>query len=377
MALQLGLGKNSPTQIKSSPSNYEGLIERHGQWVRWTVARKCICVTANNRPDPRCTRCRGLGYVYSFQEYETDLSVSGFAVDFETVEFKEPLEAGNIIAIRNSKGEKVTVSGVYGKYITVSGQTLPKGSLFTAVVKKNRASKLSGPARYIGKGVARINGNWLDTEYAVIPFDLIEVTSVRRQDGTTLPILSWSVDKIIIDVDVVEPDEGETLDIEARYIPPYKIAILNQNLSEADRNFLQEVGGDALAVFPFAYKIGEYDLITLWVGTQVRKKLLKKSATDLDRLADNFVSGVTVLFDATKTYIEGVDFVVWDRNNIRWLLDETTRPAEGTNLSVEYLANVTYRVLTQVPNIRSSENKRFPSRVAIKLETGTSGADQV
>jgi hypothetical protein len=84
-----------------------------------------------------------------------------------------------------------------------------------------------------------------------------------------------------------------------------------------------------------------------------------------------------VLFDATKTYIEGVDFVVWDRNNIRWLLDETTRPAEGTNLSVEYLANVTYRVLTQVPNIRSSENKRFPSRVAIKLETGTSGADQV
>ena len=39
-----GLGKNSPIQLTLSRENYEALILRHGQYVRWLQANKCTCL---------------------------------------------------------------------------------------------------------------------------------------------------------------------------------------------------------------------------------------------------------------------------------------------------------------------------------------------
>lgn len=40
----VGLGKNSAVVLSLGKENYEALIERHGQWIRWRVATKCSCV---------------------------------------------------------------------------------------------------------------------------------------------------------------------------------------------------------------------------------------------------------------------------------------------------------------------------------------------
>jgi hypothetical protein len=44
-----GLGRNSPVVLSLGKANFEAMIDRHGQWVRWRVARKCPCLTTGSR----------------------------------------------------------------------------------------------------------------------------------------------------------------------------------------------------------------------------------------------------------------------------------------------------------------------------------------
>lgn len=378
MSLTIGLDRKSPIPLESNPRRFEGLIERHGQWVRWSVARKCTCLLANNRPDPRCSLCRGSGWRYLLQDEEEDIDVTAVAVAADTVEMPYAIDSSRVLSVRTGTGLELSVSNVFGRYIKTSGPALSiKSAVSVSVLNPRKKPVPSASAYYAGHGVVKLDEYEYRSPWAKIPYDLVDVRSVQRADGTALTILSKSVDKVMIDIFAVEPAVGERLTIQADYMPPYRVAVVNQSLSEADRNFLRDVGGDAMAVFPFAYKIGEYDTITLWVGTQVRKKIVRKSLDDTDVLPDLFVSQVLSLSDAAKEYAEGTDFVLWDRNTIRWLVPEAQRPADGAYYSIEYMANVTYRVLPQLPNIRSSEDKRFPSRVALKLEAGTTGGDQI
>lgn len=376
MSLSVGLDRKSPVPLEGNPRKFEGLIERHGQWVRWSIARKCTCLLANNRPDPRCALCRGSGWRYTFQESDEDIEVQAAVVGENTVEMPYTITRSTVVSVRTPAGVKLSIQGVYGKWIKVSGAALPmRGTVLVAVLNPRRKTVPATSAVYAGHGIVKLDEYEYENPWARVPFDLVAVDSVKRADGAALTVLSWSVDKVLIDETVLEPAVGERLSIEAAYMPPFRMAVVNQNLSEADRNFLRDVGGDAMAVFPFSYKVSEYDTVTLWAGQQVRKKIIRRSLDDTDTMPDLFVSRILSLSDAERAYQEGVDFTLWDRNTIRWL--SATRPADSAYYSIEYMANVTYRVLPQLPNIRSSEDKRFPSRVALKLETGTTGSDQV
>ena len=63
----VGLGKNTPIQFSLGKSNYEALIDRHGQWLRWRIAEKCSCVKGiTMQPDIHCKFCAGRGYTYTY-----------------------------------------------------------------------------------------------------------------------------------------------------------------------------------------------------------------------------------------------------------------------------------------------------------------------
>lgn len=377
MSLTIGLDRKSPVPLESNPRRYEGLIERHGQWVRWSVAKKCTCLLVNNRPDASCDLCRGSGWRYSFQNTEEDIDVSGVALDARTIEMPYVIDKRRIASVRNAQGVRIPISGIFGKWIKTAIDIQPRSSFLVSVVNPRKKIVPETAAVYIGHGVVKLDEYEYQNPWAKVPYDLTSVTSLRQADGTELTVTAFSVDSVLIDTSVIEPAVGERLVITAEYMPPFRIAILNQNLSEMDRSFLQDAGGDSMAVFPFSYKVSEYDTITLWVGQQVRKKVIKRSVVDdIDFLPDLFVSQILSLADASVEYVEGTDFVLWDRNTIRWL-EGGARPDDGKLFSIEYMANATYRVLPQLPNIRSSEDKRFPSRVALKLEAGTTGSDPV
>lgn len=378
MALSIGLGKNSPLPIETDPAKYEGLIIRHGQWVRWSVASKCTCLLSSNRPDARCNYCHGSGWRYRFQTEEDELQVQGSIVDQETVEIPASFSGSRVLSVFLPDGKALRIASVFGRWIKIAGTSLQvKGTAFVNLSVSRVKTVPPDSAIYAGYGIVKLSAYESESPWTTIPFDLVSLSGVKRANGTPLTVLSWSVDKIAIDTTIVEPEIGESLVINAEYMPPYKMAVVNQNLSYNDRMSLQEIGGDSIVIHPFAYRVGEYDTITLWAGTQIRKKVIKRGPEYTDLLPDLFVSDVLSVTTKDRVYREGVDFVLWDRNSVRWLLSESERPAEDSYFSIEYMANLTYRVIQQMPNVRSSENKRFPSRVAVKLMTGTSGTDQV
>lgn len=364
--------------LEGNPKKYEGLILRHGQWVRWMSARKCTCVLANNRPNPRCTQCRGTGWRYSFQTDEEDMQIEAQIVDEKTIELPYEIDTSRVRLIQDGAGVIYTLDSAYGQWLRVV-ETFPgsRGLIYVSVVK-DRAKALSGLfGRYVGNGVVQVDGLEYQNPWARVPIDIIEVSSVTRVGDTDLPVLDSAVNKISIDVSLAEPDVNEAVNVSLTYMPPYRIAIMNQSISMMDQRALQNVGGDALALFPFAYKVSEQDIITSWASTQVRKRVLRKAVGVVDILPDLFVSRILHMEDQAREYVEGTNFIVWDRNTIRWIGGALDRPADGTNISIEYEANATYRVMQQFPNIRSSEDKRFPQRVGVKLETGITGGDQV
>jgi hypothetical protein len=77
-----------------------------------------------------------------------------------------------------------------------------------------------------------------------------------------------------------------------------------------------------------------------------------------------FVARLLRIEGATSEYR---DFVLHDRNRIRWGAD---RPEKGEKLYVHYEYYPTYRVVREMPNLRSSENQVFPRRAAVKLLSG-------
>lgn len=378
MAFSVGLGRDSPILLEGDPKKYEGLILRHGQWVRWMSAHKCPCVLSNNRPDPRCPKCRGIGWRYTFQEDEEDYAIEAQVVDEKTIELPYEIDTSRVRLIQDGTGAVHTLDEAYGRWLRVV-DTFPyiRGLVYVSVVK-DRTKTLSGLyGRYIGHGIVQVNKIEYQGPWAKVPIDIISAVTVTRGNNVNLPVLDSAVDKISIDTSLIEPVEGEALNVTVTYMPPYRIAIMNQAISRVDQRALQEVGGDALALFPYAYKVSEQDIITSWASTQVRKRVIRKAAGEVDILPDLFVSRILHLEDGSRVYTEGTHYVIWDRNTIRWIVDSAERPTAEAYFSIEYEANATYRVLHQFPNIRAAEDKRFPQRVGVKLESGITGGDQV
>lgn len=378
MPFTIGLGRNSPIPLEGDPKKYEGLIVRHGQWVRWSSARKCACILANNRPDPRCTKCKGLGWRYSFQADEEDMAVEAQIVDANTIEIPYEVDASRVLLIQDGAGTVYHLAGAFGRWIRVAESFGVGRGLVYVSMTKPRAKAMEGLyGRYLGHDVVQVAPLEYQNPWARVPVDILSVGYVRRVGRAPFVITDFAVDKILINTAFDEPAVGEMVELSVSYMPPYRVAVLNQALSELDQRAVQEVGGDALAVFPYAYKVAEQDTITSWASTQVRKKVLRKATGPVDTLPDLFVSKVLHLEDSSREYVEGTHFIVWDRNSIRWIVDTPKRPTEGANYAIEYQANATYRVMAQFPNIRASEDKRFPQRVGVKLESGITGSDQV
>ena len=75
----VGLGRNSPVVLSLGKDNYEALIDRHGQWIRWRIAEKCSCVKGiTMQPDIHCKFCAGRGYTYTYLKNMISYSIVMF-----------------------------------------------------------------------------------------------------------------------------------------------------------------------------------------------------------------------------------------------------------------------------------------------------------
>ena len=149
------------------------------------------------------------------------------------------------------------------------------------------------------------------------------------------------------------------------YLPPFLFVILSQNLKEADENLVQKLNGDAVLTFPWNCDVSNDDVITVLSGTYTQKDVVKKKDADYDVIEAYFVDEIVSCVGTEREYIPGTDFILCGANYIKWLCDDC--PEDGENYSITYRVFPTYKVVQNIPQIRTSENQRMPKKAVIKL----------
>ena len=133
-----GLGKDSPVVLTLGRANYEALIDRHGQWIRWRKADKCPCVSyPSMQPDIRCSLCGGRGEIFSTQEKKTDLLVVGLLDFTGTLDVGENYIDSRLVKVYDSKGIVYKDAEKLGQYITLGETPKNKGEYFNVVLESD------------------------------------------------------------------------------------------------------------------------------------------------------------------------------------------------------------------------------------------------
>lgn len=156
-----------------------------------------------------------------------------------------------------------------------------------------------------------------------------------------------------------------------KYVPPFIFAVLNQNLSKVDMAQMERSGGDAVVSFPYSCDVSENDVLTVLAGTITQKSLIVHTKIDYDVLPAFFVESIVKIIGKGDTeFVAGVDYALVGTNYIKWLGDN--KPSVGEGYSVTYRVYPTYTVVKDIPQLRSSENQRFPKKAVVKLFTSYS-----
>lgn len=364
-----GLGKNTPVVLSLGRENYEALLNRHGQWTRWRQSNKCACVKEQTgQPDVHCKRCGGSGYVYSFQSSLIVQCVimakdtSGILIlDNEYINDK-------LIKVYDRKGNEYTATK-HGIYIKLDNSSIVKGSYYNIVMERNCLKTLSNAELikdgnyWIVEGL-EIGKTNIDGIFYKSNCDINSIESITDENDTIFEIEEFRQNKVLLKNSEIEP-EGKLIAKNITYVEPYIFAILNQNLTKTDFQAMTEAQGDAIVTFPYYCDVAEGDVLTVLAGTNVQKNILSRSGSEYDILPAFFVSEITKIEgnDGTK-YENGIDYILTGTNEIKWLTDyfET-----GEAYSVTYKVYPTYTVLKNIPNLRSSENQRFPKKAIVKF----------
>ncbi|MBR6216065.1 MAG: hypothetical protein IKQ84_06595 [Spirochaetaceae bacterium] len=384
-----GLGKNSPVQLELGKENYEALILRHGQWVRWRTAQKCPCCKPNTlQPDIHCPKCKGLGVTYSYQKDAVVTQTVMIRDSSGMVELDAEYTDCTMIKCYDNSGRVYEEATKTGNFVMLNTPELPvKGVYVTAVMVQSVIKTLStSTADKVGGGYFRIRGLTSErrrTEglFHTAPGDIVSVGKVYDSEGNEY---EYEPEEIRQDCIFVKPREVEQIDLETQetviieieppemlyvndieYIPPVLFVILNQNLSKSDEQVIQDNNGDAVLTFPYEYDVAQDDVITVLSGTYTLKGVFTKKDADYDVIPAYFVGEIVSCIGRERAYIPGVDFVLCGANYIKWLCYDC--PEDGEPYSVTYKVYPTYKVVKSIPQIRTSENQRMPKKAVIKL----------
>lgn len=351
-----GLGKNSPIQLTLSRENYEALILRHGQYVRWLQSNKCTCLLRSGRADPTCRKCGGDGIFYNFQLTKNLYSKPCKVIDgYAFVDDSEFVNNANI------------------KEVYLNGKPLTDFTVDYGVIASDKITKIDsvschGTTSREKMQIASLHKVDENGKIWVFLDDFIQSETSRIYPditGVFFTDTQIQVEKLSRNY-IYLKDEIQTDKLTAKvsYIMPEKFLIHCQTKDEATQNFLSKCSGDTSMTYPYEFDIAKDDVVTLLFAVKLEKTIITASGTDCDTLPEWFVSDIVSIESFDTKYS---DFILYDRNKIKWLNPEKT-PPEGTKLSVVYRYCPTYRVIAHAEHdVRSAENQLLPKMVALKL----------
>lgn len=383
----VGLGKNTPIQFSLGKSNYEALIDRHGQWLRWRIAEKCSCVKGvTMQPDIHCKFCAGRGYTYTYLKNTISYEVvmlfnkDGILELDNTIQIKQ----AELVEIYDAKGNKYPDAKKNCNFIYLNTTNIPKkGTYFTVILKKKTTKVLESATAekgnmgyYTVPGLLNSRTN-IEGLYQTAPSDIISIAKITDAAGIEYKATEFRLNQFRIEPTIdAETDEEipitEPVTVEnVEYIPPFIFVLLSQNLSNADERAVTEVNGDAVCSFPYECDVSNDDILTVLAGTYTQKDVICRSKLDTDTIGADFVYDIVsvrgIIDGEEVEYKQGTDYILVGTNKIKWLEDAESSPEVGEGYSITYHIMPTYRVVKQIPQIRTSENQRLPKKVVVKL----------
>lgn len=373
----VGLGKNSAVVLSLGKENYEALITRHGQWVRWRVATKCSCVDKYTfSPNIHCTKCGGRGWLYSYQK-EKETCIIIMAKDDSKIltlpndEYKDCKLKG----VYNRKNERFTNAVKKDNYVILNSK-VTKGEYYTIILTQSLEHYISQPVfpTRISAGCYRldtltVNRKGIDGLYYNAPCDIISIDKIVDENNNLYTMAEARQNEFYLKENI--GDDGNSVPIGNKitvtgihYIEPATFILLSQNLDNKDAQDVVDAKGDAIVTFPYNYNVSQGDIITVLAGTYTNKEVLTRASTETDTLDAYFVDSIVNISSENREYTEK-DYILLGSNKIKWLCDDA--PAVNTNYSITYNIYPTYTVLKNIPQLRTSENQRIPRKAVVKL----------
>jgi len=348
-----GLGENTPINIKLTRENFNALIGRHGQQIRWLTSEKCPCIGDNQKVDESCTLCKGKGVSYGYQTEST--RVGTFVAVLDGV-----IDQDNVIWVRDFTGNEYTITD-HECVTYVTG--VIKGRQYQVKYIESVTLSGTGTATYISDKLYQIDLP-VQIEFGSVQGDLLTVTADKAGTPLTVTTLFRNCFEIS---DTILP--GDVVTVSYTYINPRVFGLVHNNFNKTDRKFLTDIGGDGLMIFPQRYDVFDKDIIVALNATQT-KKTIQRSTGDIDTLPSFYLyelkSAYSIRNDLKYEFTPGTDFIIYKGNQIKWI---NNPPTVDEQVSFTYLYNIVYRVMSDMPDPRTSEDNRFPRKAAIKLYT--------
>lgn len=386
-----GLSRNSPVQLSLGRDNYEALIERHGQWVRWRVSAKCPCVRKNTQQaDIHCKKCGGLGFTYSYQKNKIVTQTVMVENSSGIIELNGEFVDCPLVKCYDNSGVQYPNAQKKGGFVILNSEIPPeKGVYVTAVMTETVLKRTERAACVkVGSGYYRVDGlrvgrTSIEGLYHTVPCDIENIGKIVDADGVEYEAKELRQDCFYIEpkteeveIENEETGELETLEREVEikgplialdidYIPPFTFLLLNQNINKLDEQFMKEVNGDGVLSFPYNCDVANDDVVTVLSGTYTQKSVVTKKDADYDVIGAYFVDEVVSCAGTEREYASGVDFILVGTNRIKWLCEDC--PEDGEAYSITYRVFPTYKVVKNIPQIRTSENQRMPKKAVVKL----------
>lgn len=368
------LGGHSPYDLRIRPNifnplDYDEAIERHGQPVRWLKAQPCPVIKATGQHDLKCKVCHGRGEVYDYQRdywYEGEESPHGL---------KDP----NV-----GQADKVVfwdypVRSVKRIYKLVDGGIIE----YPIVSHDERSAIISAPDGYNLPEYY----DPIKTDYSV---DLWSQFSCEFDPDGFIYQLPLKDDEFITKISIVQHKSMESslkvhsFNVHTVYldsIPSGRFEIRGYKSrcaimaimpfeSSVDMNLksYEHAEGDMIGICSDSYRIGKGDVITSLVMTQRSPELLIRGEGPFDLMAYYDVAEIDgdIIDEDGVYYANGVDFVLWDYNKIRWM---SKQPRVGARYSVSPMERLTWRVFGPLPEVSSAQGRRFPNSFHLKKLT--------
>lgn len=382
-----GLGKNSPVQLSLGKSNYEALIDRHGQWMRWRIAEKCSCTKGiTMQPDIHCPYCAGRGYTYTYLKNQITYTTLLLFNNDGILELEDTLQMkqAELLELYDQKGKRYLNAKKNCNFIYLNTTDIPpKGTYFTAVMRKKLVVTLESATAeknnmgyYTVPGLTNSRTN-IEGIYYEAPSDIINIGKITDGAGIEYKATEYRLNQFRIEptkepetqeeIPITEPVTAENIE----YIKPFIFVLLSQSLSKADERSVAEVNGDAVCTFPYECDVANDDILTVLAGTYTQKDIICRSKLETDTIGADFVYDIVsvkgIIEGEEVEYKQGIDFILVGTNKIKWLENGENEPEVGEGYSITYHIMPTYRVIKQIPQVRTSENQRFPKKVVVKL----------